>query len=80
MAVADVASRCAELASARTLGALSLILLHEAGHDLLVLNDLALAVAPRTVVHMVWVVSATTSAVGADGLLIVSQFEVLARE
>lgn len=80
MAVTDVASRCVELASARTLGALSLILLHEAGHDLLILNDLPFAVAPRTVVHMVWVVSATASAVGADGLLIVRQFKVLACE
>jgi hypothetical protein len=68
---ADMTSRSVPLASALALRALSLKLLLEARHDLLHLDNLALTLAPRTVVDMVWVVSATTSTVRADTLLVV---------
>lgn len=64
-------SRSVLLASALALRALNLKLLLEARHDFLHLDNLAPALAPRTVVDMVWVVSAATSTVRADALLVV---------
>jgi hypothetical protein len=72
ISVADMTRRSIFLARALALRALSLKLLLEARHDLLHLDNLALTVAPRTVVNVVWVISAATSAVRADGLLVVS--------
>lgn len=78
VAMADVASRSVLLACTSALGASSLKLLDEPRHDFLVLNNLTLSMALGTVVDVVWIVSATASAVRADGLLVVCQFKVFA--
>ena len=66
------------LSCALALGALLLELLHEARSQLLLRQNLTLALALRTFLDVIRVVSTATSAVRTDDFPVVGDFELLA--
>lgn len=72
--VTNVASACNFLSLTIADWAFGLELLHKTRHDLLLLNDMTLTAASMASFNMVWVITATSSAMRADNFLSVLDF------